>query len=211
MNLQIIDTLAAPAADLIKLNDVIKLWKDVYTPILSAANLKLSIDSFQKARTVTVLNDDSGAVIGFALNNYINCSLLDMYQHSYFKDCPEIFKEELKIKKHHIMTIEFVTVNPNYQKRFSKVQYVDVLMGIQTQMMLTSNISAVMGYSRMDLKADKIAQKFGALSRGVVKMFDIDCSIIFLPRELVRPHPFAQTQELITKLYYKNNRKEEAA
>lgn len=207
MEFTIINTSSPNDLEINLLNSIVSLWENTYTKI---AGNRLPFDSFHRARSVCVLHENN-TVIGFGANNYFYCGIDKTTDHSYFNQCSQEFKNELISKKSKIMTIEWITINELYQKRFSKIQYSDIIMGIQIHHMKESGFDAAMGFSRMDIKTDRLAKKFGAISKGEISMFNIPCSVIYMPQELVTRHPITKTQEIIIDLYNKATNKEIAA
>ena len=143
-----------------------------------------------------ILEDDK--VIAFNFHRIIE--LKDGETHLYLEGVPESFLETIR-NKHRVLTTEFLTVASSHRGQFTKMQPADLLVGINMHFMKNSICTAIMGYSRQDIKTDRISMKMGTRSMGTVERFGIPCSIVFAEDYSVVNHPLKKMQERIEELW----------
>ena len=118
----------------------------------------------------------------------------------YLKDSPESYKQYLKILGP-VLTIEWLTVAPEYLGAFTKVQPVDVHLGLAMHFMQITNYAGIMGFSRQDTKVDKVTMRLGTKCHGVVDRFGIPCGVMLVENGQVLPHPIKPTEAKIQELF----------
>lgn len=200
MKFEIIDLSKIDKLNKALIENTYSVWKSVYEPILNEANEAILPDYFWKARMISVIHEKNTPV-AFALHGSIPIFMDDVENISYFFPLSDVLKHKLKKFSHQILTIEWVTVNPEHRGKFTKVQPVDLIMGLSFKLLENSHWEASMGFSRTDLKADKVAEKFGVRSQGEVTRHDIHCKLMYVEKEWLTPHPFKKVQLAIDDLW----------
>lgn len=100
------------------------------------------------------------------------------------------------------MTVEWVTVHPDLRKRFSRIQYVDILMGLAFHQMNAGKFHSAIGFSRTDLKADRVVEKFGGKRFELTQQHDIECALMVMERVNLKRHENDRTAQMIDDLYF---------
>ncbi len=113
---------------------------------------------------------------------------------------------EIKANGDRVFAVEWVTVHPDRRAKFSKVQLADLIMGVSTRFMLETESDFVMGFSRTDLGADRIAACLGIRPHGLVNFHGIECQVMIGRRQWVGAHRFAVVERAIEDLW---NRRED--
>jgi hypothetical protein len=121
----------------------------------------------------------------------------------YLADTPSEFLNMIA-GKYQILTIEWLTVAPQFLGKFSKVQPADLILGLGFTLAANSICNASMGYSRQDNRMDVMTTRYGATLNGTVTRFNLPCSVVFLDTEKMIPHKISKIQSSIESLW--NNR-----
>jgi len=171
------------------INSCYEMWKETYGEILSAAGEKLSADSFFRSRFISIIHQNYSP-IGFCLHSVYDFSLNGMVELPYFFYVGSHFLNKLENEKRRLLSIEWVTVHPEYRKRFAKVQYVDLVMGMGLEMLKLSSCDSTMGFSRKDLQADRIVAKYGVREMEEIVRHGISCAVMFAEVENLVEHPY---------------------
>lgn len=180
------------------------LWKQTYTPILHAAGEKIHSDGFFRSRVLMAVRREE-KVVGFSLARFFDLRVPSTSEASYFDPVPKPLMRNLMRNLSacgdRICAVEWVTVRPELRAKFSKIQLVDLVMGVAIRFMLKTKSDAVMGFSRVDVGADRIAASFGIRPQGLVNLHGIDCQIMIGRREWVGAHRFAAVERAIADLW----------
>ncbi|MEZ0390718.1 MAG: hypothetical protein ACAH59_00785 [Pseudobdellovibrionaceae bacterium] len=201
MKYEIISLADVPTAKTTLVSHCFQTWKEVYEPILTEAHETLSADYFYRCKMLSVLHDGEQNPIAFSLLNNMNSQLAGVLDLSYFEPAPEAFKKRLQNQKEQVMTIEWVTVHPNQRGKFTKIQPADLIMGLTLKLATYTPYTAVMGYSRVDMKADKIGGKYGPQPYAEINRHGIVCKVMFAKTSELHGHPLQKVQSLIDELW----------
>lgn len=213
MKFQVIDFADRKNFDFDLANKAFEMWKETYEPIVAAAGETLPVDYFWKSRLALVLTGEDG-IIGFCLSNFIDFRSAGVSGLSYLNPASDIVKQRFQNDSKKILTVEWVTVAPALRARFSKVQYVDIIMGLSFCYMRDAGFDCAMGFSRTDQKANKIVQKFGGDQLELTQRHGIECGVMVMEQSKLIAHPISKTQAAIDEIYsaYSGTvRKEKAA
>lgn len=201
MKYEIIFLADVPASKVSLVSNCYQVWKDVYTPILKEAGEVLSADFFYRSKMLSVIHDGNHKPIAFSLLNNMHTEILGVIEQTYFEPAPSDFKALLIGEKEQVMTIEWVTVHPDERGKFTKIQPVDLVMGLTFRLAQFSPYTSVMGFSRVDMKADRIAGRYGPRPYGEVTRHNITCKVMFAKTSELVSHPLSQVQALIDELW----------
>lgn len=176
------------------------LWMETYKPILETAGEVIHSDGFFRSRVLMAVQQED-RLIGFSLARFFDLRVGSMSQVSYFDPMPEGVLREIKNNGDRVFAVEWVTVHPEQRAKFSKVQLADLIMGVSTKFMLETESDFVMGFSRTDLGADRIAACLGIRPHGLVNFHGIECQVMIGRRAWVGPHRFAVVERAIQDLW----------
>jgi hypothetical protein len=178
-----------------------RVWREVYEPILAESKESLSSDLFYRCKLLSVIANEDQVPIAFCLHNNLCTEFEGVRDHSYFATATPEFMQKITIEKQHVFTVEWVTVHPNQRGKFTKIQPADLIMGLAMKAGQHSPCTALMGFSRVDLKADKIAERYGGQSYGEVTRHDITCRIMFCTMAQITDHPIQRVQSIVNELW----------
>jgi hypothetical protein len=182
------------------LNRAYDLWYSNFTDILNESSEELKPDYFYRCKYVSVLYDQD-IIKAMCLHNVFDFGASGVSELDYFKPLNPFLKESFLKEKIRILSVEWVLVNPELRARFTKVQYADIIMGLAFKVLSDSGLDAAMGFSRTDLKADLVAEKFGTKKLDLIKRHNIECGVMLLRKNDLVKHPFKKTQEVIDQEY----------
>ncbi|RYG94982.1 MAG: hypothetical protein EON58_15135 [Alphaproteobacteria bacterium] len=200
MQLEIIDLSSIQDRQLPLVNEAYRLWVETYQPILEAAGESLKPEYFFRSKTMIMIRDEE-KVLSFSLNNVLNLGLSGVSDLSYFQEMPLATFEQLRSERFKLFTIEWVTVHPDFRARMTKIQQADLIMGLSINSMTHTDCDGAIGYSRIDLGADRIASRFGARAQEPTLAHGVECNVMLARREWVIPHKFKQIQAVVDGLW----------
>jgi hypothetical protein len=200
MQLRIFDFLNYSSGEINDINQCYDVWLSVYKPILEQCQERLLSDYFYRARKCLAIFDNQ-KVIGFALLNTIDFSFQGIEDLTYLADASTNFRNLFKQEKKKVLTVEWVTVSPDYRGRFTKVQYVDLIMGLCFFYARDNGYTCSLGFSRTDLKADRVVEKFGGIKTELTSRHGIECGVMVVHSDNIWPHPIRRTQDSINQIY----------
>ncbi|HEY8272075.1 MAG TPA: hypothetical protein VIG33_14385 [Pseudobdellovibrionaceae bacterium] len=198
--LKLIDLSHIEKSDVSTANSAFEVWKQVYTPILTEANEQIRPEFFWKSKLLCVIEREQ-LIEGFMLASIYDLSLNGLIDIPYFAPLGDSMKAKLVDDEEKIFTCEWVTVHPLLRGKFSKVQIGDVVMGLGFRAFMDSPCTLAMGFSRTDLKADKMAESFGFENQGMICRHGIECGIMMLRKSNFKSHRYFKTQQVIEELY----------
>lgn len=198
------DLSGLPKEQLQTIESVYEMWQEIYGPILAAADEELHPDAFFRARYLLCIVDsttDAVKPIAFCLMNSIDLKIAQNAGRSYFRPVPTQRLTELILTNEKILTVEWVTVRPDFRVQFKKVQLADLVMGAAFRFLHQTDHTLAMGYSRTDVGADRIATSFGVRPFDEIQLHGIHCRMMIGRREWVGKHRFSVVETAIEKLW----------
>lgn len=187
-------------ADVQLVESCYKLWRETYEPISEKAGTKLAAESFFRSHRLNVIENDDGPV-SLSLSSFLNMGIRGLTELKYFEPLAKDLQTAFAVRHPRVMTVEWVTVRPEERARFSKIRQPDLIMGCTLQTFKYSAAQVAMGYSRVDLGADRIGEQFGAVGQGGTSMFGIECRVMTITKKGLTPHRFAVVQRAIDELF----------
>lgn len=176
------------------------MWRETYAPILKAAGESLMADHFYRAKIMNVIHTD-GRIHSFSLNNVLDLALPGLPELGYFAEMPPTLLKSFVASETRLFTIEWVTVHPELRGKMTKIQQADLIMGLSIREMTHTHCDGAIGYSRIDLGADRIASRFGARPQEQITAHGIACNVMLARREWVTPHKYAVVQKAVDDLW----------
>lgn len=140
-----------------------------------------------------------GQLIAFCFHREIQC-LSRHKPPSYLRDAPEIFLKMIEGRKR-FLSMEWLAVHPDHLGKFTKVQPVDLILGAALKSMNESDYDGAIGFSRQDIRTDRMTERFGSRKMGEVIRFELTCSLVFMWRGELKPHPIGRTQDTIDDIW----------
>lgn len=213
MEFKVIDLNHFEAKDIPYAQQSFDLWLRVYNEILTKNNEKLDAELFLRSRYLSVLIKDQ-IVRAFCLLNIQNVNWKENIKLNYFRYSTDSVKHLILSNGYKLMSLEWLTANPEFRGQFTRHQPNEVLMSLSLQWMKLNGFDGMMGYSRTDLKADKVGEKFGGRPIDTIIRHGIECKIMLALSKDVIVHPNQKTQmyiEEILRNYLQTNQPTERA
>lgn len=180
-------------------NQAFALWMETYLPILGGVGLKLKPSTFYSAQFLNVIHRD-GEVLSLALANVRDTGSRALEDVSYFSPMLPDRITKLRRDFSKVMSLEFITVHPRERARVAKIRQPELIVGCISNVFLRCGAEAAVGFSRIDLGADRLAAQFGFVPHEPTKMFGIECILMIAKRSEIRRHKHAVIQNAIDGL-----------
>lgn len=174
-------------------------WKQMWTKILNVGK-NLNSDTFirQDILCPLVYKKD---VIGLIGCNFFNLKQEATKDHSYTSVFPKEqlanFSEDNSIS----MSIEYLTVSPDFRKSIIHISLGDILLGLSMKVFANSNASFVLGTARSKIHVDKMCYQFGFQPFGEIDKFGHPCTLIINTKKTLTNHSNLAVHSCINKLW----------
>lgn len=142
---------------------------------------------------------EEGRAISMCFHRAVSCENY-LNPPEYFKDSPVDFLKKIQ-GQGEFLTIEWMAVHPDKLGRFTKVQPVDLILGSGLRFMQECGFQGGLGFSRQDIKTDRVTERFGTKKMGEVQRFGLNCSLVLVRNHELLQHPIARTQEVLNQLW----------
>jgi len=202
MQLELIDLSSIRPEQVTLLNSAFGLWRETFEPILNKAQERLQVDTFFRSKIASVIHTN-GHLHSFSLSNVLDLRINGTNELGYFHEMPKKLLSEYVNRGTRLLTIEWVTVHPEMRLKLTKIQQADLIMGCSLQALLHTDCDGAIGYSRIDLGADRIASRFGARPQELVQAHGVDCHVMLARKEWIIPHKFKVVQDAVNELWNK--------
>lgn len=183
---------------------IYEAWLELWRGVFSEGNRAFEPDTDDFLRQDYVVGIfDQGNLVGFHLYSFFDLRKKMCTKHSYFNGIDPQSFEKLKADNiNNVMTMEYLSVMPNYRKKFSNIPWGEVLIALGLQLMKTTAGDAAFGTARVDVKVDSMASQLGfhELQSQIAK-YDYSCAVIACPKKSVREHSDEKIRKLIQDLW----------
>lgn len=188
-------------------NDLYEMWHAVWTKTF--ADLKLDPaclrDEFVRQDFIAALFHD-GQPIAAHLYSFFSIDCLAARQHGYLNgNYPEIFFQKLKQEGvRDVMSMEYMTVHPEWRKSKSIVHLPAVTAGLAFEVMKAYGGDAAIAPARLDHKVHLLAPPYGGVSliKNVVN-HNVPCDLLMCKKANLKPHDSPEIQALVDALWRK--------
>ena len=191
-------------------NQAYAIWYAEHSVIAAAAGGELKPESFHRCHTLHVIHSD-GLVLSMTLSSFLNLQFDGVAGLKYFEPASFEMTDLFRSATPKIMTVEWITLHPKEKGKFSKIRQPDLILGCAVKAFAISSADMSMGFSRIDLSADRIAMQFGYEGEGIVDMLQIQCRVMRLTKAKIQAHRFAVVQKAIDSLWNEASEVEIAA
>lgn len=182
-------------------------WYKVWKKVFSADNrdFEPNTDDFLRQDAIVAIFYDGPTpqLVGFHLYSFFDLRWKLNSKHSYFHGIdPKSFELLQKKNLNHAMTMEYLTVLPEFRKQVSHIPWGEVIIALGLQFMKSTHGDMAFGTARCDVKVDEMAAKLGFENlQAAIQKYDYECAVIICPRQNIRPHPNFETNALIQQLW----------
>ena len=139
-------------------NRIYEFWHQMFTDVLRSRDPQASVnpDHFiRQNRVAAIINNND--IVALHLYTFFNFSSVAARENPYFSDFTKstwgyLEKENLK----HVMTMEYLSVNPSYRKSKSGFSFGEIMVGLGFKIMKESQQDCTLGIARQDMHVDKM-------------------------------------------------------
>jgi hypothetical protein len=184
-------------------------WKSFWSDVYAQAGSPESFcpDDFLRQDLITMLKRGD-EVIALHLYSTFYINQIAPHDHRYFKFYPPSFFEFMRQKgANHVISFEFLTVDPGWRKSICGVSLAEVLASCGIHCMKALGADAAIAPARSDNKVNEMAYRIGfdCFQADVVKRnFKVDLIVCFSERG--RSHPDSEIKRLADHFW--ENRKD---
>lgn len=200
MRYESIELARAKGREINLVNQAYAIWHAEHSLIAAQGGVELKSESFHRCHTLHVIHD-KGLVLSMTLSSFLNLQMNGVEKLKYFEPTPTELIHSFCERTPKIMTVEWITLHPKEKGKFSKIRQPDLILGCAVKAFALSDADMSMGFSRTDLSADRIAMQFGYEGEGLVDLMKIECRVMRLTKEKIKPHRFAIVQNAIDGLW----------
>lgn len=187
--------------------EVYGAWYKIWKKVFSADNrdYEPNADDFLRQDAIVAIfyEDTVPQLVGFHLYSFFDLRWNLNTKHSYFNGIDAKSFELLQKKNlNHAMTMEYLTVLPEFRKQVSQIPWGEVIIALGLRFMKSTHGDVAFGTARCDVKVDEMASKLGFENlQPPIRKYDYECAVITCSRQNVRFHPDFQTNVLIQQLW----------
>lgn len=186
-------------------NEVYRVWRAVYSDVLGKVGEPLNPDDFHRNDIVVCLTDDE-KVFGFHLYSSFDLRSEALCDHHYMKAFDQAIVDKFRSRGiNTLMSMEYLTVIPEYRSRSSEVNWAEVIIALGSRVMEVSPWDCWVGTARKDLHVRRKAEKSGTAYFGSVMKMNYECEILMTAKGEVTPLADAKAAALVEQLW--NERK----
>ncbi|MEK2688887.1 hypothetical protein [Bdellovibrio sp. GT3] len=192
----------ALSADTVQLsNDVYDLWKKVYKDVLGSVGEPLNPDDFHRCDVIVAVTDNN-KVFGFHMYSVFDLRSNALRDHHYMAAFDDIIIQKFKsLGINTIMSMEYLTVSPDYRSRNSDVNWAEIIIALGSKVMEAGGWDGLVGTARKDLHVRRKAEKSGTNYFGSVKKMNYECEIVMTQRGRVQRLPDSKHADLVDVLW----------
>lgn len=155
----------SPAAgDVERLNEVYHFWHGIWDHTfkeLGGRGLRGSDDFHRQDEIAVIYSEDQ--ILGAIAFSFFDLKIASHRQHSYFQAYPaEILAQIEEQGLHRLMSIGFLSVDPQWRKSRADAFVSESLVGVACQRFLESNAQLAIASTRNDRKMNDLAYRHGA-------------------------------------------------
>lgn len=165
----------------------------------------LNPDDFHRNEIIACITEGS-KVVGFHLYSAFDLRSEAHCDHHYLKAYGEDTLKKFKsFGINTLMSMEYLTVLPEYRSRSSHVSWSEVIIALGSLVMENSPWDCLVGTGRKDLNVRRKSGKSGAQYFGTVLKMNYECEILMTQKGHVTPLEDPKMVQLVDGLWNKKN------
>lgn len=186
-------------------NELFQMWHGVWTDTFAKLGLDPAClnDEFIRQDFIAALFHE-GKPIAAHLYSFFSIDCLASRLHGYLNgNYPEIFFQKLKNEGvRNVMSMEYMTVHPDWRKSKSLVHLPIVTAGLAFEVMKHYGGDAAIAPARTDHKVHLLAPPYGgkSLIKNVIN-HNVPCDLLMCHRNNLKPHDDPVIQGLVETLW----------
>lgn len=177
-----------------------KTWGEFFEKAGSGPNA-LNVENFMRSRFIIVLHRElqvAGTLSSSVFNTHADVS----FDHPSVKPFPEPVKLALRESTPNAcITGEYLSVGREFKRDLVGISLADVMVGILLEILKSEELSAMIATPVRAAKVADITINFGAIEVGSHMKIGVDCQMIYVGRNMVRPHPDAKVNHAVEDLW----------
>jgi hypothetical protein len=188
-------------------NQAFEYWKSFWEEVfrqnrLRDGEVEFAVDFTRMDLVCLVMSGTE--IAGMHLYEFINVEQLAMREHHYFNN--ETGKVFLDSLGHHgadlVMTLEYLTVNPNWRKKFIGTSLASVVVSLGTRVQAATGAKASLGRAREDVGVNAMAQDCGAvILKDKIDMYNTPVSCICIYSDSIKDIDDPVGRALVQRLW----------
>ncbi len=188
-------------------NKAFRLWKSVWQETLEKLNFSANnlTEEFVRQDLIACITYENNP-IAVHLYSFFAIDCEAARTHGYFSsNYPELYFAKLaKEKVRNVMSMEYMTVHPEWRKSKETVHLGGALGGLAVRSMHELGADAAIAPCRRDHKVHEMAYAYGGepVVANVVN-HNVACDLVMIRREKVKAHPSEDVQNLLESLWKK--------
>lgn len=180
-------------------------WKNFWINVLEMnnSNESLNLDSFYRPYITTLLHNED-EIAGMHMYSAFDLRQISHKEHSYFQlSYPNEFLTSLyESGVESLLTMEFLTVSPNWRKSLIGFSLAEVIMSLGIKIFQSLDIDCFITLARADVKVPDLLRKINFTRYGeMLQRHNTPCEAMLLNRKDVISHPDARIDNLVNKFW----------
>lgn len=181
-------------------NLIYESWLKVWSQVFNEGGRKFTpnIDDFLRQDFIVSLFYKS-QLVGFHFYSLFDLNKKMSELHSYFSGIdPESFERLRSENKNQVMSMEYLTVMPEFRKGAFSVPWAEVIISLGQNFLGTVGGDLCFGTARKDIRVDNMGVKLGFESLQLpISKYSYPCEVMISTRQSRREHPDKDAAELI--------------
>lgn len=176
-------------------------WRNVFTQ--NGCPEDLDEDSFVRQNMICMLKTKK-EIVGMHLYSFYDLELAACLDHSYIKSSftPDYIKKLQADGIKYVMSLEFLTVNPNWRKRQLGLSLGEILIGLSGQVLKSVNFDASIAPSRSDVGVTEMACNIGGeIVIPNIEIHKTVCDLIAINSKKIKNHPNDSINQWVHSLW----------
>lgn len=176
-------------------------WNDVF--IQNGCPGDLNEDSFLRQNMICLLKSKD-EIAAMHLYSFYNLESQACLNHSYIRgNFNEDYISKLRLSGiKYAMSLEYLTVNPNWRKRNVGVSLGDICAGLSGEVLKSVNYDSSIAPSRSDVGVTSMARDIGGeIVVAGIELHKTMCDLIAIRKSSVKNHPNADVNRWVRKFW----------
>ncbi len=188
-------------------NLVYRSWKQIWTEEFAPVNIVPNSDDFNRNDVIACIMDvERNSLVGFHLYSAFDLRSQASLDHHYLSDCGDLIYAKIKSQGvNKVMSMEYLTVMPDYRGRKSPIPWGDVIISLGNHVMETSPWDGLIGTGRVDKNIEKKSSPLGSISCGIVKRMTIDCELLLIKKGTSKEFKDPDLAKFVSDLWNNKN------
>lgn len=200
--LKILSPHAVADHDIETYNHIYSEWKKTFKEVVESRGGKLDPDDFFRSDNIVAIMTSRGEIVALCTITLFDVRLASSQEHHYFqaldKNTPRKLLE-MNIQK--VLSMEYVNVLPTWRKTLKGTPWVEILTGAMPRIVDRSNIDAIIGTPRIDLKVLRTCQTLDAIElQQPIQKMDYPCAVVLFPKQSHRTFKNDLTEKYVQEL-----------